>query len=422
VGVTPVVIKLTNSDGEEVTAFRSDDHVLVRGYEGNTDANGDLTVSLDANSTLDRANTYYTVTIGTRSFLIEKGASTEDLVDCIVGSPAALGASLRLGQLSDVNVAGVTDDQVLSYDNATSKWIPVTGGGGGGGTVDTVVGGTNITVDATDPANPIVNADDAALGGDLSGTVSNAAIASGVIVDADVSASAAIALSKLATDPLARANHTGTQAGSTVDAATDSARGTVELATTAEVQTGTDPARVPSVASMVAGGGQVLIAETVLGSGQASVGFASIPATFRHLRLVIIARTNRAAVDDRLLIAYNADTTATNYARHLLTRTNGSVFSEGVSNDRIIAVTTGASANAAAFGQNVIDLADYRSAAWKTGFASLVNMNGTGTSGTVAGIIGHQWMNTAAVTSIDLTPNLGTEFAAGSRFALYGIG
>ena len=36
--------------------------------------------------------------------------------------------------------------------------IDVTGGGGGGGTVDTVVAGTNITVDATDPANPVVAA------------------------------------------------------------------------------------------------------------------------------------------------------------------------------------------------------------------------------------------------------------------------
>ena len=65
------------------------------------------------------------------------------------------------------------------------------------------------------------------------------AIDTGVIVDADINASAAIALSKLASDPLARANHTGTQAGTTVDASTTSARGTIEIATTAEVLTGT---------------------------------------------------------------------------------------------------------------------------------------------------------------------------------------
>ena len=40
--------------------------------------------------------------------------------------------------------------------------------------------------------------------------------ASGLFSDADISGTAAIALSKLATDPLARANHTGTQTASTI--------------------------------------------------------------------------------------------------------------------------------------------------------------------------------------------------------------
>ena len=48
------------------------------------------------------------------------------------------------------------------------------------------------------------------------GTVTSTMIADATIVDADVSATAAIALSKLAVDPLARANHTGTQTASTV--------------------------------------------------------------------------------------------------------------------------------------------------------------------------------------------------------------
>jgi hypothetical protein len=48
------------------------------------------------------------------------------------------------------------------------------------------------------------------------GTVTSAMIANGTIVDADIASGAAIGLSKLATDPLARANHTGTQLASTV--------------------------------------------------------------------------------------------------------------------------------------------------------------------------------------------------------------
>lgn len=64
-----------------------------------------------------------------------------------------------------------------------------------------------------------------------SGTGSFAAtIATGVIVNADINASAAIALSKLATDPLARANHTGTQAVSTISDATTVGQNLVKLA------------------------------------------------------------------------------------------------------------------------------------------------------------------------------------------------
>ena len=50
----------------------------------------------------------------------------------------------------------------------------------------------------------------------LGGTITSADLVDGTIVNADINASAAIALSKLAVDPLARANHTGTQLASTV--------------------------------------------------------------------------------------------------------------------------------------------------------------------------------------------------------------
>jgi hypothetical protein len=72
-------------------------------------------------------------------------------------------------------------------------------------------------VDAT-----IVNADISATAAiaktklDLGGTITSADLVDGTIVNSDINASAAIALSKLAVDPLARANHTGTQAASTI--------------------------------------------------------------------------------------------------------------------------------------------------------------------------------------------------------------
>ena len=50
----------------------------------------------------------------------------------------------------------------------------------------------------------------------LTGSITSSDITDGTIVDADISATAAIANSKLATNPLARANHTGTQTASTI--------------------------------------------------------------------------------------------------------------------------------------------------------------------------------------------------------------
>jgi len=77
--------------------------------------------------------------------------------------------------------------------------------------------------------------------GDVTSTGDGAtAIASGVIVNDDVNASAAIALSKLATDPLARANHTGTQTASTIsDFDTAVAANSAVAANTAKVTNAT---------------------------------------------------------------------------------------------------------------------------------------------------------------------------------------
>lgn len=73
---------------------------------------------------------------------------------------------------------------------------------------------------ASDPSSPVAgqtyyNTTDKVIR-QYNGTAWKAYTQSGAIVNADIASNAAIALSKLATDPLARANHTGTQTASTI--------------------------------------------------------------------------------------------------------------------------------------------------------------------------------------------------------------
>ena len=91
-----------------------------------------------------------------------------------------------IGGLVDPNA-----DRILFWDDSAGTYAYLTASSG------LTISGTSITAD-------------------LGTAIDSAEITDGSIVNADINASAAIALSKLATDPLARANHTGTQAWSTI--------------------------------------------------------------------------------------------------------------------------------------------------------------------------------------------------------------
>jgi hypothetical protein len=70
------------------------------------------------------------------------------------------------------------------------------------------------------------------------------------------------------------------------------------------------------------------------------------------------------------------------------------------------------------YGVSVATLADINSSRWKT----VVNMGGIDANGVgVCGSHTSMWENTAAVTSIRLSPSSGANFMPGSRFDVYGI-
>lgn len=137
----------------------------------------------------------------------------------IVNADVSASAALALSKLA----SGSSGQIIVGNSTGVPTYQTVTG--------DVTISDSGVTAIAS---GVIVNADiksDAAIAYSklsLTGSIVNADIGasaaiaysklslSGSIVNDDISASAAIALSKLATDPLARANHTGTQTASTI--------------------------------------------------------------------------------------------------------------------------------------------------------------------------------------------------------------
>jgi dihydroorotate dehydrogenase len=167
-----------------------------------------------------------------------------------------------------------------------------------------------------------------------------------------------------------------------------------------------------------AGGDFESIATVTVGSGgAASIEFTSIPATFAHLQIRMINR-----VDDTSFVTgmtFN-NVGGTSYANHLLYGTGSSATAEAAtSGASFVAITTSISTNGAdQFAANVIDILDYASTTKNTTARSLIGRdhNGSGLVGIASGLFN----NTAAVSSIKITPSTGN-FVEHSTAALYGI-
>ena len=164
------------------------------------------------------------------------------------------------------------------------------------------------------------------------------------------------------------------------------------------------------------------IATTILTGTQATISFASIAQTYRHLQIRYSAKSNSTTASGeghvRLQGAFNSNTTDSNYAIHVLRGVGSSpVLSEAETSSR--KGFGAATRNAGNFCSAIIDILDYASTSKNTTTRTLWGY--TGSSASQVGIHSLLWNNTAAVTSIDITTEDASLFVAGSRFTLYGI-
>ena len=159
----------------------------------------------------------------------------------------------------------------------------------------------------------------------------------------------------------------------------------------------------------------------ILASQQDTIDFLNIPQTYTHLQIRYVAQcVSSATAVENLAFRFNFDTGA-NYTRHYLDG-NGTSATSG-SNTGVTQVyalgaqTSGTYPNA--FGVGILDILDYTNTnKYKTTRSlSGADFNGTGSE---MQLVSGLWLNTAAITSINIRA-LDGRLAPYSSFSLYGI-
>lgn len=164
---------------------------------------------------------------------------------------------------------------------------------------------------------------------------------------------------------------------------------------------------------------------TLSGNGSASqLTFSSIPSTYTHLQVRLIARGTRSFPSEQLYIRLNGDG-GNNYAYHYLYGEYGASVAVGAqasTNTFLVNEFPAANETANIYSTSVIDLLDYTNSSKNKTFRSLSGYDNNGNTSNYIGKVwvgSGLWMNTSAVTSLTVLSN--GAFASGTRIGLYGI-
>jgi len=163
--------------------------------------------------------------------------------------------------------------------------------------------------------------------------------------------------------------------------------------------------------------------DNVAGSAIASWDVTGISQIYNHLRVVLMARGDTAAVSTFARMRFNNDSAA-NYASIYMAADQGAAIA-GVEENSATSIEVGkvaaATATASHPGISTIEIPAYvgttffKNASWTNGFHSaLTTLGHTAMSGD--GV----WVSTAAINRITVFPTAGN-FIAGSRLTIYGL-
>ena len=162
----------------------------------------------------------------------------------------------------------------------------------------------------------------------------------------------------------------------------------------------------------------VLLERTELNASAASVTFANIPQTgYTDLKIVVSARSASATDRDQINLNFNGLTT--NQSHRILFGIP-TVLTSSESGTKIrVGYISGNSATANTFGNGEIYIPNYTSANAKSVSADGVSETNANPAG--AQLSASLWNSTAAITTIAIVTESGSDFLANSTFSLYGI-
>ena len=155
---------------------------------------------------------------------------------------------------------------------------------------------------------------------------------------------------------------------------------------------------------------------TVGAGGASSIDFSSIPSTYTDLKLVLSTRSSNSSAYTALKILYNGSSSS--YTSKQLYGDGSGAFSNSYT-DGWSGFVDAATATSNTFASSEIYIPNYASTSLqKTSSVDYVQeSNGTQA---LSGMLGRLWANTAAITSIAITLELGN-FVQYSTASLYGI-
>jgi len=162
-----------------------------------------------------------------------------------------------------------------------------------------------------------------------------------------------------------------------------------------------------------------LIAKNVLGSDTSSVTFSSIPGTgYTDLVLLCSSRTNRSGFsNDGINVQFNGS--GSGYSTRALEGSGSAASSRSFSAMYLTQACTGATATSNTFGNAEMYIPNYAGSTNKSVSSTCVVE--TNAAEAFMSADASLWSNTAAITSIALTPITGPNFISGSSFFLFGI-